>query len=374
MSGMKKICLVIHSLGIGGMERVMAQLAAQFTERENTEVHLLLIGINREIVYQIPGSVKIHRPDFVFDNAKRTVNTFKTIRFVRKTVRKIDPDTVLSFGELWNNLVLLSLYGLKVPVYISDRSRPNKDLGKLHNILRNWLYPAAAGYIAQTKEAEAVCKQNDWNNNIKVIGNPIRKVKNIPGVEKENIVLTVGRLIPTKHIDRMIQLFAKINNPEWKLVIVGGDALRLSLSKELKKLISELNLEDTVILEGEQKEVDTYYNRSKVFAFTSSSEGFPNVIGEALSAGLPVVAYDCVAGPADMITNGENGFLIEEFDDETFREKLELLMFDKKLRKNMSLNSKKIISNYNVEEIANQFYNFILSGIGLNSNNALSRE
>jgi glycosyltransferase involved in cell wall biosynthesis len=66
---------------------------------------------------------------------------------------------------------------------------------------------------------------------------------------------------------------------------------------------------DKVFLEGEQKEIDPWYHRAKLFAFTSSSEGYPNVVGEALSAGLPVVAYDCIAGPSDMIDDGKTGIL-----------------------------------------------------------------
>lgn len=359
MTEMKKICLVIHSLGIGGMERVMAQLATRFAEKKNTDIHLVLIGINREIVYEVPDTVTIHRPDFTFNNSRRKIETLRTIRFIRRTVREIGPDSVLSFGELWNNMVLLSLYGLSVPVYISDRSRPGKNLGKFHNMLRNRLYPTAAGYIAQTKEAERVCKYYGWNENIKVIGNPIRKVKKISGVKKENIVLTVGRLIPTKHIDRLIKIFASINKPNWKLVIVGGDSLRLKLSDELKKLISSLEIENSIYLEGEKRNVDEYYQRSKIFAFTSSSEGFPNVIGEALSAGIPVVAYDCIAGPEDLIQNGKTGYLIKQFNDEMFKSKLNYLMENEDQRLKMGINGRKSVREFSVKKITDIFYNFI---------------
>jgi hypothetical protein len=85
------------------------------------------------------------------------------MRFLRKKVKNIDPDTILSFGEYWNNLVLLSLYGLKYPVYISDRSQPDKDLGRVQNRLRDLLYPKAAGFIAQTSKAKEICLNKRWN-------------------------------------------------------------------------------------------------------------------------------------------------------------------------------------------------------------------
>jgi len=338
----------------------MAQLAGSFVRKENTEVHLVLIGINREVLYDLPESVKVHRPSFPFSNSRRTLDTLRTMRFLRYTVKEIDPDTVLSFGEMWNNLVLLSLYGLDYPVYLSDRSQPDKDLGKLHNKLRDRLYPRAAGYIAQTQKAAEICSEKKWNHNIKVIGNPVRDVKPDPAVEKENIVLFVGRLIPTKHVDQLIEIFMEIDMPGWKLCIVGGDAKRMTLSVELEKLVTDLGAAGHIMLEGRQKDVDRYYNRSKIFAFTSSSEGFPNVVGEALSAGLPVVAYDCVAGPSDMIVEGENGFLIPLFDRKKFKTALQLLMDDEKLREEFSANSRVKVQDFEAGKIADKFYDFIV--------------
>lgn len=356
---MIKICLVIHSIGIGGMERVMHRLALNFSAKKGVKVHLVLIGKKREIVYSLPSSIRVHLPPFEFDESKRAASTLKTIWFLRKEVKEIDPDTVLSFGEYWNNLVLLALYGLPYPVFISDRSEPGKDLGKVQNFLRNMLYPKAGGYIAQTEEAKKVCLSEEWNNNIRVIGNPIRRIQSNGQVERENIILTIGRLIKTKHFDQLIKMFVQINNPDWKLMIVGGDAKKQNLSKELNTLINRLGAERSIFLEGEQKDVDMYYRKSKIFAFTSSSEGFPNVIGEALTAGLPVVAYDCMAGPSDMIKDNKNGFLVPLFDQEAFKSRLKDLMSDEKKRKTFHQNAQKGIQEYNPDEIAKKFYSFI---------------
>lgn len=362
-TSIEKICLVIHSLGIGGMERVMAELANNFAERDHIEVHLLLIGMKRNIEYPISDNIEVHRPDFKFRDYLRTIDTLRTMMFIRSKVKSIDPDTVLSFGELWNNLVLISLTGTNIPVFISDRSKPNKNLGSFQNYLRNNLYQRAAGFIAQTEEAKNVCIYNGWNENVRVIGNPIRKIPIDHSVEKENIVLTVGRLIKTKHIDQLIGIFHKIDQPGWKLVIVGGDAKKLTLSKKLQNLIEELGAGDKIFLEGQQNDVERYYNKSKIFAFTSSSEGYPNVIGEALSAGLPVVSYDCIAGPSDMIENGKNGFLIPLFDKEKFGEKLQNLMKDEELRLCLSKNATASIEKNETVQIANQFYSFISSSV-----------
>src|SRR5690554_3033882 len=203
-SNKRKITCIIHALTLGGMERVMVLLLHEFSKNKDVEVSLLLIGKTRQIDFELPSNINIYSPSFDFKPNKRTLSTVKTLKFIRKTIKEINPNSILSFGEYWNNLVLLSLYGLKYPVYISDRSQPNKNLGKLQNKLRDKLYPNAAGYIAQTTMAGDIARKNKWNTNIEIIGNPINQVTDNYMMEKENLILTVGRLITTKHIDELI--------------------------------------------------------------------------------------------------------------------------------------------------------------------------
>jgi GalNAc-alpha-(1->4)-GalNAc-alpha-(1->3)-diNAcBac-PP-undecaprenol alpha-1,4-N-acetyl-D-galactosaminyltransferase len=358
---MKTICLVIHSLQAGGMERVMTELANHFAKKDAVKLHLILYGINRDIFYPFPGDIIIYRPSFTFDDSRRLLSTLKTLYYLRKKIKEIKPDAVLSFGEYWNNFVLMATLGLRYPVFVSDRSQPDKSLGRLQDKLRNWLYPFAKGVIAQTEKAKQIYASMYNHRNVVVIGNPVRGINNKgEAVAKENIVLMVGRLIKTKHQDKLIELFVKINQPGWKLVIVGYDHLKQNNMERLQGIVKELNAADKVVLTGKQSNVESYYLKSKIFAFTSSSEGFPNVIGEAMSAGLPVVAFDCVAGPSEMITDNENGFLIPLFDYDLFQQKLSLLMNDDTLRESMGANAKESIQHFDVEKIGNQFYNFIL--------------
>ena len=335
-----KIVCIIHSLGLGGMERVMAILLNSFAQRKGVEVSLLLIGRDRNVSFELVDNIQVYQPDFTFNPQQRNLSTMKTMRFIRKRVKEINPDTILSFGEYWNNLVLLSLYGLKYPVYVSDRSQPNKNLGKVQNLMRNKLYPTASGYIAQTEKAAEIAQKNQWNKNIAIIGNPITQVSEDKTVEKENIILTVGRLIPTKHIDELMEMFKTINDKDWKLIVVGGNAKNLHLLEDYQQRVKKWNLEDRIHLVGAQTNVADYYKKAKIFAFTSSSEGFPNVVGEAMAFGLPVIAYDCVAGPSDLIEDGKTGFLIEERNQERYIKNLKRLMSDAGLRKTLGENGK----------------------------------
>ncbi len=349
------------SLHAGGMERVMSELAVYFSTKSNIELHLILYGIKRDIFYQLPQNITIHKPVFEFNDSNRTTSSMKTLWFIRKKIIALNANAVLSFGESWNSFVLLALLGKKLPVYVSDRCQPNKDLGKKQEFLRRWLYPKAKGIIAQTDVAKDIYRKKNLHQNIKVIGNPIRNIIADSRVQKENIVLSVGRLITSKHHDELIRLFVRINQPGWKLIIVGDDALKQQNMIRLKMLIEDLDATDRVILAGSQSDVESYYRRSKIFAFTSSSEGFPNVIGEAQSAGLPVIAFDCIAGPADLIQNNQNGYLVPLFDYKQFEEKLAYLMNDKQLRESMGTNAQESVKQFEVSKIAEQFYRFIIN-------------
>lgn len=356
----KKLCLVIPSFQAGGMERVMSELAGYFTLIKELEIHLILYGITREIFYTIPDTIKIYKPQFIFNNKWRFFYSIKTMLFLRKTIKNIAPESILSFGEYWNSFVLIATLGLKFPLFISDRCQPDKSLGGFQDWLRKALYPKATGIIAQTEKAKQIYQSQFHHKNISVIGNPIRAIDTRKNIMRENIVLMVGRLIKTKHQDKLIELFIKISKPGWRLVIVGYDHLKQKNSDRLKQIIQENHAEDFVILEGKQADVEAFYRRSMIFAFTSSSEGFPNAIGEAMSAGLPVVAFDCIAGPSEMIIDNHNGFLIPLFDYEQFEEKLRFLMDNEEIRANFGKNARENIKRFSISTVGEQYYQLLL--------------
>ena len=360
MSKKKQICLVIPSLQAGGMERVMSELVRAFSARADVDVHLVLYGISRDIFYSIPDTIHLHKPTFKFSNRFRFFNTLRTLSYLRRTIKHIRPLSVLSFGEYWNNFVLLSLLGLKYPVFVSDRSQPDKSLGRFHDFLKHRLYPSARGIILQTGKAKEIYLQNHRHRNIAVIGNPIRSIEGNAGSIKHDLrVLMVGRLIKTKHQDLLIKMFARVCPPEWSLMIVGYDHLKQQHMERLKKLAGDLGVEKQVIFTGKSDHIEELYLTSSIFAFTSSSEGFPNVIGEAMSAGLPVLAFDCIAGPSALIGNGVTGFRAPLFDESEFEAKLERLIHDEDLRKEMGARGRERIKDFSKDKIADEFFEFI---------------
>lgn len=357
----RKICLVLPSLQAGGMERVMAQLANYFATVQGLQVHLILFGSKKDLFYKLDSNILISR--FNSKTSNRKLLFLKTIKFIRSKVREIDPDAVLSFGTHWNNLVLLALLGSGYRIFVSDRGAPNRKYIFPHMHLRKILYRYSSGIIAQTEIARRISTELFPKVPVQVIGNPISV--DINGVKVnsiEKVILTVGRLIDTKHHDRLIEIFAKLNNNNgWKLIIVGGNALKQKNSEQLASLIQDKEMTNQISLVGSQKDVKSYYTKGDIFAFTSSVEGFPNVVGEALSFGLPVVSYDCIAGPSEMIIDGENGFLVPVFDDELFRQRLQMLIDDDALRVEMGKKARESMEKFSVDVIGQQYLNFILS-------------
>lgn len=356
---MFKLCLTIHSLQPGGMERVMSELAIFFCSKPDIEVHLLMYGIRPFIFYSLPANIHIHKPLFIFNNKRRFIYSLKTMLFIRQEISQIQPYSILSFGERFNNLVLLALIGKKYPIYVSDRCQPNKSLGWFQDVLRRFLYQRVSGVIVQTNLAKEIYQKSMPKALLTVIGNPIKTIMSESEIIRENIVLTVGRLIESKHHDELIRIFADINMPDWKLVIVGDDALKQHNKQKLEHLIKQLNFEDRITLAGVQNNVDEYYLRCKIFVLTSSSEGFPNVIGEAMAAGLPVVAFDCIAGPSEMITDNIDGFLIPLFDYRLLKDKLIQLMNDPILSEAMGEKARSSIQRFSSDKIGEDYYSLL---------------
>ena len=162
--------MVIPSLQVGGMERVMTELAWYLCGKNDLNVTLLLYGKKPVVYYSIPHNLIIHKPKSRFNDIFRLFSTIGRLIYLRNTVRTINPDSILSFGEYWNSFVLLALYNLPNPVFISDRCSPGKKFSFFHSILRGWLYPKAHGIVAQTTVANKLYQQQFKNANIKVIG------------------------------------------------------------------------------------------------------------------------------------------------------------------------------------------------------------
>ena len=174
-------------------------------------------------------------------------------------------------------------------------------------------------------------------------------------VEKEKIIINVGRLVKEKGQMHLIRAFAKLEaSNNWKLVLLGDGYLR----KDIEEIIQELKIEDRVFLAGAVKNVDEWLNRASLFVFPSISEGFPNALLEAMAIGLPVISFDCDAGPRDIIENNLNGILVNLGDEEDLYQQINSLINDEGKRKKLGEEALQVKYKYDLKNIANQYLEF----------------
>lgn len=174
-----------------------------------------------------------------------------------------------------------------------------------------------------------------WGNlpNITVIPNARTFIPQQVANWNNKKVIAIGRYNYQKGFERLIEIWRRVVDdfPEWRLEIVGDGEER----DKLQSLIETYELNNFITLVRSHNEIDKNYLSASIYVLTSRYEGLPMVLLEAQAFGLPIVSYRCKCGPADIITDGTDGFLIEEEDTEGFVSALKRLMGDFTLRKRM---------------------------------------
>lgn len=167
--------------------------------------------------------------------------------------------------------------------------------------------------------------------------------------KNNKIVIAVGRLDNQKGFDRLIDLWELIKkeSPDWSLHIFGTGEDKEKLQAQIQKK----QLQEQIEIFPPEKNIAKRYIDSSIFVMTSRFEGFPMVLLEAMSFGLPSVSYLFKCGPRDAIEDGVNGFLVKEGDRQLFAEKVLTLMKDEDLRKCMGDKAAKATQKYTYDNI-----------------------
>jgi glycosyltransferase involved in cell wall biosynthesis len=133
-----------------------------------------------------------------------------------------------------------------------------------------------------------------------------------PAALDSTVLVAAGRLHRQKGFDLLLDAFAVVHakHPGWRLDIYGrGDG-----QQQLAEQIAALGLTETARLRGLTKQLDQVFSQAAMYVLSSRKEGLPMVLLEAMTAGLPPVAFDCPTGPAEVIKSGANGLLIPPED------------------------------------------------------------
>jgi len=340
----------------GGAQRVISQMANSWVEK-NHNIFILTISkekpfydLNEKLnIIQLNMTGKPNNPISGF-----YANLLR-IKTVRKTIKSLSPDIVISFLTQTNIISTLACKSLNIPIIISERINPEKaSISAIWKVARYIIYRLSNIIVVQTKFAQEFFK--GYKTRTEIIINPVKKIDLSRDI-KEPIILAAGRLTYQKGFDLLIKAFAGVSSKEWQLIILGDGPER----NNLHKLITDLDLINRVQMPGLVKNIDTFFSRASIFVLSSRFEGFPNILCEAMAAGLPCISFNCNSGPLDIIDQKVNGILVENENEEELSLAINTLINNEHQRETMGKEALKIAAKMNLGKVMHQWENIIFS-------------
>lgn len=350
-----KILFAIDTLGKGGAERVISNLANEFVNTD--EVGIMTLR-NVPIAYELKEKIKIINTEN--KDANKIIREIKNIKSIKEKINEFSPDIMVSFLPTMTYRLMIANRFCKKKVIISVRNDPKVEYKNLlKRILMKILFKKADGFVFQTEEAKSFFSKKIQNKSV-IIPNPINEkfiIEPFKGKRKKEIV-SVGRLEKQKNQKFLIRAFSKLSKEynDYKLVIYGEGSER----ENLENLVKDLNIENNVELPGETDDIKNKIYDASLFILSSNYEGMPNALMEAMALGIPVIATDCpCGGPRFLISNNQNGILVPIDDEDKMKEAIERILDNKELANTLSLNASKISVKLHPQKILEEWKKYI---------------
>lgn len=315
----EKLLLISPMLHQGGFERVCITTARLLKPYYDVSI---VIFDDADIAFDIRGLSIINIHLGVRDGklAKITNLMRRAVR-VRKLKQRMKPVIAYSFGPSANMVNALSKTSL-TRVFLGLRGYQDvADDPKMKLYVRK-----ADRIICCSKEIEAIVQEKYGYLQTATLYNPYdtegitelskEKVTDLPwkmeDEDRPRILIGVGRDDPVKGFWHLIKAFYLVQKeiPQMRLIIMGDGTF-----EQAKSLVSELQLEQKVYFPGVRKNPYKYLAASEMFLLSSYTEGFPNVLVEAMILGRPLISTDCRTGPAEILDHGKYGILVPDMGD-----------------------------------------------------------
>ncbi|MHC1779988.1 MAG: glycosyltransferase family 4 protein [Bacteroidales bacterium] len=369
MSVKLAICLPSLHL-VGGMEKVLTIKANYFSEVLGYDVTIILTDGKNEIPYfPLSEKVKIVHLDIEFEKIRLypiylripyyLIKQFIYKRKLTKILMALRPDITISMLRREVN-------------FFADIKDGSKKIGELQFNKLNYRDFNTAGnrsgikglfakfwmdqLVRNLKKVDkfVVLSHEDkehWSelNNVTVIHNPITEIPEKASDCSSKKVIAAGRFVSQKGFDMLIDAWKIVDSkhPDWELNIYGAGDKSLFHEK-----IAENEVEKSCHLHEAVLNIEDKFIESSIFAFSSRFEGFGMVITEAMSCGIPPVAFACPCGPKDIITDGEDGFLVTPGDIQTLAQKICFLIENETIRKEMGSKARLRAQEFRLEKLA----------------------
>ena len=330
-----KVAVIGYKLAEGGLERVFGT-TTKILQEAGIEVHTLVL--EDKIDYEFGGKL------VTFGSYSKFIKYFK----LRSYLKKQQFDYIIDFRHRINPkmewVFLHFIYRNFKFIYTIHSSRlesylTNNEMIAEQIILKSHKIVGVSNFIKQKIESKFKTKSVEVIPN-SVLIHSVSKVEKLP----YQYIIAVGRLVPLKQFDKLIESYANSNLPQKNihLVIFGIGENQISLENQ----ISELKIENKVHLLGFKENVWDYISNAKFLVLTSQYEGFPMTILESLSLGIPVVSFDCESGPNEMIINDYNGILVDNQNFKELTHKLNTFVEDEVLYQNCKNNAQSSVSKF----------------------------
>jgi N-acetylgalactosamine-N,N'-diacetylbacillosaminyl-diphospho-undecaprenol 4-alpha-N-acetylgalactosaminyltransferase len=351
-----KIALIGYRLSLGGAERVMAILS-QFFEKKGIEIHNIIVV--DEVSY--PYSGKLVNLGKMKNTSNGPINKWNRFLFLKKYLDEHEFDFIIDFRfrikSIQELLIAKWLYKTKtiftVHSYLIDHYMPNSS------ILSRYMYGNCYKIISITALSKERIERKHHLKNVVTIYNPI-DIDAIREKSREQVLLAFEYIIGVgqmetniKQFDKLIDAYSKslLPNKNIHLILLGdGD-----LKNNLEKLAVTKKVADKIHFLGFQDNPFNYLKNAKFFVLSSLNEGLPNVILESLACETPVVAFDCLSGPSEMIVHKKNGLLVENQNIKGLTDAMNLFVEDQNLYQHCKQNALQSVQSFSIETIGQQW-------------------
>lgn len=344
---MKKIVCLIENLGAGGAERQISYLAVLLKQQ----------GYDVEVWYYIKR--EFHLPylqkNGVFVRFIQGAESLKNrFRAIKQLIASNKPDTIISYSASTSIIACaLKLLGNNFNLIVSERSTTqNLSLrDRIRFIAYRWADYIVPNSFSQASYIEAHFK--NLSKKIKVITNFIDTKTFVPKAKsntqlKTTNIICVGRLVPAKNIPVFIDAINKIVADGYDIAVdwFGQQTNNKEYAALCFSKVKQYNLDNIFIFHEACEDIASQYQAADIFCMPSIYEGFPNVLCEAMSCGLPVVCSD-VSDVKNIMENNINGYLFNPNDVNDMTATIKrILQISKEERKKMSLHSRKLAEEH----------------------------
>lgn len=352
-----KICLVTVTLSDGGAERCAALLSNYF---ENQDIEVYHVVFSGKVAYDYSG--KLFHLEHLKDKRNSWWSRSKRFFALKQFFDTNHFDYVIDFRTKEYLLQEMIIHNFVFPKFIQTiHSFKIKSYLPKNKFLAKLLYRNCQKFISVSKGIQEKVNKNYNFLPTKLIYNPI-DFEFISNQSKQEVtndfqyVLSAGSMNKNiKQFNKLVECYANsiLPSKKIKLIILGEGKLK----NKWIKLAESLNLQDMVIFKGNVKNPFRYYKNAIFTISTSKYEGMPMVLLESLACGTPIISWDYASGPSEIITNKQNGLLIENQDTDKLIEAMNLFVSDNNLYLHCKENVVSSVKQFSLETIGKEWLN-----------------